>query len=112
MLADVGMMKTYSNSTHVNDLGFAWTGPSSLLHGPTRPSLCMDWPSSLFLQFFCQVVLPHLAGTHCTIPTSAIVFGGNINTHPCFSTFYGMQITQGLSTFMASKQQWQQRGVL
>ena len=27
MLADVGMLKTYSNSTHVNDLGFAWTSP-------------------------------------------------------------------------------------
>ena len=27
MLADVGMVKTYSKSAHVNDLGFAWTGP-------------------------------------------------------------------------------------
>ena len=25
MLADVGMVKTYSKSAHVNDLGFAWT---------------------------------------------------------------------------------------
>ena len=48
MLIDVGMMKTYSKSAHVNDLGFAWTG---------WPPLCMDWPSSLFLRFFCQVVL-------------------------------------------------------
>ena len=37
MLADVGMLKTFSKSAHVNDLGFAWTGPSSLLHGPTAP---------------------------------------------------------------------------
>ena len=27
MLANVGMVKTYSKSAHVNDLGFAWTGP-------------------------------------------------------------------------------------
>ena len=27
MLADVGMVKTYSKSAHVNDLGFVWTGP-------------------------------------------------------------------------------------
>ena len=26
MLADVGMVKTYSKSAHVNDLGLAWTG--------------------------------------------------------------------------------------
>ena len=60
--------------------------PCSLLHGPTAPPppppLCMDWPSSLLLRFFRQVVLPYLAGTHCTILTSALVFGGNIFTHP------------------------------
>ena len=33
MLADVGMVKTYSKSAHVNDLGFAWTG---------SPPCCMD----------------------------------------------------------------------
>ena len=27
MLADVGMVKTYSKSAHVNDLDFAWTDP-------------------------------------------------------------------------------------
>ena len=42
----------------------------------------MDQPSSFLLQFFRQVVLPYLAGTHCTILTSAHVFGGNIFTHP------------------------------
>ena len=46
------------------------------------PPLCMDRPSSLLLRFFRQVVLPYLAGTHCTILTSALVFGGNIFTHP------------------------------
>ena len=49
MLADVGMVKMYSKSAHVNDLGFAWTGPP----------LCMDRPSSLFLRFFRQVVLSY-----------------------------------------------------
>ena len=41
MLADVGMVKTYSKSEHVNDLGFAWTSPpccmdrlAPSLHGP------------------------------------------------------------------------------
>ena len=33
MLADVGMVKTYSKSAHVNDLGFAWAG--SLILVPT-----------------------------------------------------------------------------
>ena len=64
MLADVGMVKTYSKSAHVNDLGFVWTSPPC------------------YYVFFRQVVLPYLAGTHCTIFTSALVFGGNIVTHP------------------------------
>ena len=34
MLPDVGMVKMYSKSVHVNDLGFAWTGWSHSLHGP------------------------------------------------------------------------------
>ena len=38
MLADVGMVKTYSKSAHVNDLVFAWTGPSC----------CMDRLAPLF----------------------------------------------------------------
>ena len=37
-LADVGMVKTYSKSAHVNDLGFAWTGPPC----------CMDRLAPLF----------------------------------------------------------------
>ena len=80
MLVVVGMVKRYSKSAHVNDLGLAWTGPSSLLHGLAGPPLCMDRPS-LFLCFFHQVILPYLAGTHCTIPTSSLVFGRNVFTH-------------------------------
>ena len=61
-------------------------GPALLLvawtNCPPSPPLCMDRPSSLLLWFFRQVVLPYLAGTHCTILTSALVFGGNIFTHP------------------------------
>ena len=85
MLPDVGMVQMYSKLANVNDLGFACTG---------CPPLCMDRPSSLFLQFFRQVVCYALE-THCTIPTSVLVFGGNIFTHPCFLTFYGMQIAHG-----------------
>ena len=39
MLADVGMVKTYSKSAHVNDLGFAWTGP---------PPCCINQLAPLF----------------------------------------------------------------
>ena len=98
MLADVGMVKTYSKSAHVNDLGFAWTGPPC----------CMDQRSSLFLRFFNQVVLPYLAGTHCTIPTSALVFGGNILHTLVSPLFMEHKLHMGQSTFKASKQQWQQ----
>ena len=56
MLADVGMVKTYSKSAEVNDLGFEWTGPPCCMD--RLAPLCMDQPSSLFLQFFRQVVLP------------------------------------------------------
>ena len=74
MLPDVGMVQMYSKSV-------AW-----VLRGQAGPSLCMDRPSSLFLPFFHQVVLPYLAGTHCTIPTSAVVSGGNIFTHPLYGS--------------------------
>ena len=87
MLADVGMVKTYLKSAHVNDLGFAWTGPPC----------CMDRPSSLFLRFFRQEVLPCMYTLHH--PYICPCFGGNIFTHPCFSTFYGMQITHGPVNF-------------
>ena len=44
---------------------FAWTGPPPCYYG-----------------FSARWFLPYLAGTHCTILTSALVFGGNIFTHP------------------------------
>ena len=55
MSADVGMVKMYSKSAHVNDLGFAWTSPPC----------CMDQLAPLFAW---------------TGPPP--VFGGNIFTHP------------------------------
>ena len=64
MLADVGMVKTYSKSAHVNDLGFAWTGP---------PPCCMDQLAPLFAWTGpppCSYIFSarwfYLAGTHCT----------------------------------------------
>ena len=99
MLADVGMVKTYSKSAHVNDLGFAWTGP---------PPCCMDCLAPLFAwtgpppcsysfsaRWFCRTLQVHTASS-LNLP---LFFGGNIFTHPCFSTFYGMQITHGLVNF-------------
>ena len=83
MLADVGMVKTYSSQRML--MTWVLYGPVLLLVAWTNcppPLLCMDRPSSLLLRFFRQVVLPYLAGTHCTILTSALVFGGNIFTHP------------------------------
>ena len=85
MLPDLGMVQMYSKSANVNDLGFAWTGWPSSLHGPAL----------LVPTFFLPAGLPCPPETHCTIPTSALVFGGNIFTHPYFSTFYGMQISDG-----------------
>ena len=40
MLADVGMMKTYSKSAHVNDLGFVWTGPPPCYYGFSARWFC------------------------------------------------------------------------
>ena len=82
---------------HGSALLVAWTGWSHSLHGPAL----------LLVPTFFSARWFYLAGTHCTIPTSALLFGGNIFTHPCFYILYGMQITHGQSTYNASKQQWQ-----
>ena len=86
VFVDVGMVQMYSKSANVNDLGFAWTGWPSSLHGPTL---------LLVPTVFLPGGLPCPSETHCTIPTSSFVFGGNIFTHTCFLTFYGMQISDG-----------------
>ena len=88
-------------SANVNDLGFVWTGWPPSLHGPALLLVPMVFP---------PVGLPCPSEAHCTIPTSALVFGGNIFTHPCFSSFYGMQIAQqliylkGFQTTVATKE--------
>ena len=71
MLPDVGMVQMYSKSANVNDLGFAWTGWPSSLHGPAL----------LVPTVFAPGDLPCPPVTHCTIPTSVLAFGGNIFTH-------------------------------
>ena len=121
--------ETYSKSAHVNDLGFAWTGPPCCMDrlvplfawtGPpccmdrlvplfawTGPPCCMDRLVPLFawtgppccmdrlVPLYAWTGPPpcsygfsarrfYLACTHCTIPTSALVFGGNIFTHPLY----------------------------
>ena len=58
---------------NVNDLGFAWTGRPFSLHGPAL--------LKLVLTVFLPGGLPCPSEAHCTIPTSALVFGGNIFTH-------------------------------
>ena len=57
---------------------------------PIQINFRCDLYSLIFV--FLPGGLPCPSETHCTIPTSALDFGQNIFTHPCFSTFYGMQI--------------------
>ena len=73
-------------SVSVNDLHGFSTGWSPSLHGPALLLVPTVFPPG---------GLPCPSETHCTIPTSALVFERNIFTHPCFSTFYGMQIAHG-----------------
>ena len=77
MLPDVGIVQMYLKSANVSDLGFAWTGWPSSLHG-----LALLVPT-----IFLPDGLPCLSETHCTIPTSALVFGGNIFAHPYIYTW-------------------------
>ena len=72
MLPDVGMVQMYSKSANVNDPGYAWTGWPSSLHEPVL---------LLVPTVFLPAGLPCPPKTHCTIPTSALVFGGNIFAH-------------------------------
>ena len=75
MLPDVGMVQMYSKSANVNDLVFVWTGWPPSLHGLALLLLVRT--------FFPPGGLPCPSETHCTIPTSALVFGGNIFTLYC-----------------------------
>ena len=86
MLPGVGMVQMYSKLVIVNDLGYVWTVWPSSLHGPAL---------LLVPTVYLPSGLPRLLEAHCTIPTSALVFGGQFFTHPCFLIFYGMQISDG-----------------
>ena len=86
----------YSKSANVNDLGFAWTGWPSSLHGPAL---------LLVPTVFLPGGLPCPSATHCTIPTSALVFGGNIFTHPCV-TISGLGIDDPFETFLTYCTSW------
>ena len=70
MLADVGTVITYSNSAHVNDLGFAWTGPPCCMD---RLAHLFAWTSPPPCSYSFSARWFYLAGTHYTIPTSALV---------------------------------------
>ena len=65
-----------------------------VLHGQAGPPLCMDRPSSLFLRFFCQVVC-HALQRHIAPSLNLPLFLEETFPHPCFLTFYGMQISDG-----------------
>ena len=61
MLADVGMVKTYSKSAHVNDLGFAWTDPPPCFYGfpPGGFTLQAHTAPSLHLPLFLEETFLH-----------------------------------------------------
>ena len=68
MLPDVGMVQMYSKSANVNDLlGFCVQAATAL---------CMALLPVPMI--FPPGGMPCLSETHCTIPTSALVFGENI----------------------------------
>ena len=74
MLPDVGMVQMYSSQwVLMICMGFAGTGWSSSLHGPALLLVPTVFPAG---------GLPCPSETQCTIPTSALVFEGNIFTHP------------------------------
>ena len=110
MLADIGMMKTYSKSAHDNDLGFAWT--SSLLHEPAAPLLCMDQLSFLFLRFFARWFC-HTLQVHTAPSLHLPLFLEETFLHTLVSLlFMECKLLMGQSIFKASKQKWQQRDIL
>ena len=98
MLADVGMVKTYSKSAHVNDLGFAWIGP---------PPCCMDQLTLLFAWTSappCSYVFPpggFAIPCRYTLhhPYICPCFWRKHFYIPLFLHFYRMQITHGPVNF-------------
>ena len=95
MLADVGMVKTYSKSAHVNDLGFAWTSPPPCSYGfsarwfchtlqvHTAPSLHLP----LFLEetFYIPLFLHFLWNTNYTWASQLLRLPNNSGNKGAFS---------------------------
>ena len=78
MLPDVRMVQMYSSQRVLMIcMGFAGTGWSPSLHGPALLLVPTVFPPG---------GLPCPSETHCTIPTSALVFEGNTFTHPIYGT--------------------------
>ena len=110
MLADLGMVKTYSKSAHVNDLGFAWTGPPCCMD---RLAPLFAWTSAppcsynFSARWFCNTLQVHTAPS-LHLP----LFLEETFLHTLVSPlFMECKLHMGQSTFKASKQQWQQRGI-
>ena len=105
-LADVGMVKTYSKSAHVNDLGFAWTGPPCCMDR-LAPLFAWTSPPTIFLpgDFTLQV--------HTALSLHLPLFLEETFLHTFVSILSMIcKLLIGQSTFKASKQQWQQRDIL
>ena len=66
-----------------------------VLHGQAGPPLAWTGPPPCFYNFSARWFAMPFSDTLHHATASALVFGGNIFTHPCFLTFYGMQISDG-----------------
>ena len=112
MLADVGMVKMYSKSAHVNDLGFAWSGPPPCCMGRLAPLFAWTGapPCSYgySARWFCHTLQVHTAPS-LHLPLFLKETFLHILVSPLFME---CKLHIGRSTFKASKQQWQQRGIL
>ena len=91
MLPDVGMVKTYLKSTHV-DLGCCIERPRPSLYMVIRIVARTGPSPALFLSFVHQLVFPHLQ-IHAAPFLSLYLWEHLCN--PCFFNLSGVQITHG-----------------
>ena len=103
MLAYVGMVKTYSKSAHVNDLGFAWTGPHPCCMDRLAPLFAWTCPPPCFYVFsarwFCHTLQVQTAPS-LHLP----LFLVETFYTPLFLYFFmECKLHMGWSTFKASK---------
>ena len=113
MLADIGMVKMYSKSAHVNDLGG--------LHGQVLLLVALiNWPPSLHgpALLLVPTFLPpggfcHTLQVHTAPFLHLPLFLEETFLHTLVSLlFMECKLHMGRLTFKASKQQWQQRDIL